>query len=118
MEMTAVEQGVGAQDAAEPPPTYLPASVAAALRLLAVPESVVPACAADAEVVPREMSDARLSVHRLVMADHRVGDVPHAWVEEELRLLEAVEQVKGVAGLPGAGGTTAAPGGDGRAGSR
>jgi hypothetical protein len=92
--MTAVEQGVGAQDAAEPPPTYLPASVAAALRLLSVPESFVPACAADAEVVPREISDARLSVHRLVMANHRVGDVPQAWVEEELRLLEAVEQVK------------------------
>ena len=92
--MTAVVESRAAADDVEPPATYLPGPVIAALRLLSVPESVVPDQPADAELVGREISDSRLLVHQLVMADHRVGDLPQAWIEEELRLLEAVEQVK------------------------
>ena len=87
--------------ATEPTPTYCPGPVRAALRLLAVPESVLPAVAPDAEVVPREMTEAQLSVLKTVRADHRVGDLPEAWVEEELQLLEAVEQVKAWADFQG-----------------
>lgn len=92
--MTAVFVDAAAVDETQPPETYLPSSVSAALRLLAVPGSVGAKPPVDAHVVPREMSDARLLVHQLVMADHGVGDLSQAWVEEELRLLEAVERVK------------------------
>ncbi|HEU5000391.1 MAG TPA: hypothetical protein VFT68_15725 [Lapillicoccus sp.] len=76
--MTTVTVEHAALDAAQRPATYLPGPVVEALRLVAVPESVVPDQPVDAEVVPREISDARLLVHQLVMADHRVGDLPQA----------------------------------------
>jgi hypothetical protein len=39
-------------------------------------------------------SDAAWAVRSAVLADRRVDDRPEAWVEEELQILEAVEQVK------------------------
>ena len=44
-------------------------------------------------------SDAAWAVRSPVLTDRRVDDRPEAWVEEELRLLEAVEQVKAWADL-------------------
>jgi hypothetical protein len=92
--MTTVTVDHAPLDAAQRPASYLPGPVIEALRLVAVPESVVPDQPVDAEIVPREISDARLLVHQLVMADHRVGDLPQPWIDEELRLLEAVERAK------------------------
>ena len=84
--------GVRTAEAAAGVPTYLPHAVAAALESLAVPASVLGA--PGGAVVPREVSDAQWAVVSAVMADCRVGDLPAAWVEEELQVLEAVERVK------------------------
>ncbi len=46
-------------------------------------------------------SDAAWAVRSAVLADRRVDDRPEAWVEEELQVLEAVEQVKAWADVQG-----------------
>lgn len=46
-------------------------------------------------------SEAAWAVRSAVLADRRVDDRPEAWVEEELQVLEAVEQVKAWADLQG-----------------
>lgn len=66
-----------------------------------MPKSVVPDLAAGADVVPREVTDARLAVAPAVSADRRVGELPQPWIEEELQLLEAVERVKAWADFQG-----------------
>ena len=76
---------------------------------------MVPDLAAGADVVPWEVTDARLAVAPAVSADRRVGELPQPWIEEELQLLEAVERVK-AGRLPGSGG--AAPVAGGRRGAR
>jgi hypothetical protein len=48
-----------------------------------------------------EWSDAAWGVRSAVLADRRVDDRPEAWVEEELQILEAVEQVKAWADFQG-----------------
>ena len=41
-----------------------------------------------------EVSDAQWAVESAVLADRRVGELPAAWVEQELQVLEAVERLK------------------------
>jgi hypothetical protein len=49
------------------------------------------------------VSDAGWAVRSAVLADRRVGDLAEGWVEEELRVLEAVEVVKAWAEFVGLG---------------
>ncbi len=63
-------------------------TVAAAIWRLDAPNELV------AAVAHSEISDAHWAVRSEVLADHRVGDLPAAWIEEELQTLEAVERLK------------------------
>jgi hypothetical protein len=49
------------------------------------------------------VSEAGWAVRSAVLADRRVGDLAEGWVEEELRVLEAVERVKAWAEFVGLG---------------
>ena len=57
--------------------------------------------AVDRLVQPAEVSAAAWAVRSAVLHDRRVDDESQQWVEEELRILEAVEQVKAWADLQG-----------------
>ena len=81
-----------ADRAAAPAPTALPAGGA-------MPEGVRAAFERLASC--DEWSDAAWAVRSAVLADRRVDDRPEAWVEEELQVLEAVEQVKAWADVQG-----------------
>ncbi|MEP6631437.1 MAG: HNH endonuclease [Lapillicoccus sp.] len=62
--------------------------LAAVLRARSAPVDLVQVLADD------EVSDAQWAVQSAVLADHRVGELPEAWVEQELKVLEAVERLK------------------------
>jgi len=58
-------------------------TVAAAIWRLDAPNELV------AAVAHSEISDAHWAVRSEVLADHRVGDLPAAWIEEELQTLDS-----------------------------